>query len=180
MDTDDYEVMDYLFKDNKKDEPSIDDIFDIVRKNNKRIDDLKEQDELNSQSILDAIQEGKRQKQEAAEVVLNSLEDVDYLKENYQWAVTPNEGNLVDNCWVTNGNECSIQSTFDVNMEAPLQIFNHNSDSNITFIDDSEEMLKITSDGFYVRGVKVEQNEKEAELVFQAFSNWMKQTGIIK
>ncbi len=35
------------------------------------------------------------------------------------------------------------------------------------------EMLKITKDGFYVRGVKVEQDEREAEVVYKAFHQWM-------
>lgn len=36
-----------------------------------------------------------------------------------------------------------------------------------------DEMLKITQDGFYVRGVKVPQDEKEAQAVYQAFRQWM-------
>lgn len=35
------------------------------------------------------------------------------------------------------------------------------------------EMLKITKDGFYVRGVKVEQDEREAEIVYNAFHQWL-------
>ena len=35
------------------------------------------------------------------------------------------------------------------------------------------EMLKITKDAFYVRGVKVEQDAKEAKLVYDAFHEWM-------
>jgi hypothetical protein len=36
-----------------------------------------------------------------------------------------------------------------------------------------QEMLKISKDGFYVRGVKVEQDEKEAATVYKAFRRWM-------
>ena len=36
-----------------------------------------------------------------------------------------------------------------------------------------QEMLKITEDGFYVRGVKVKQDKKEAEAVYKAFKRWM-------
>jgi len=36
-----------------------------------------------------------------------------------------------------------------------------------------QEMLKISKDGFYVRGVKIEQDEKEAETVYKAFKRWM-------
>lgn len=34
-------------------------------------------------------------------------------------------------------------------------------------------MLKVTKDGFYVRGVKVEQDEREAETVYKAFHQWL-------
>jgi hypothetical protein len=33
-------------------------------------------------------------------------------------------------------------------------------------------MLKITQDGFYVRGVKVPQDEREAESVYKTFTNY--------
>ena len=46
--------------------------------------------------------------------------------------------------------------------------------SNITLYGGSQsEMLKITKDGFYVRGIKVEQNEREAEIVYNAFHQWL-------
>ncbi len=35
------------------------------------------------------------------------------------------------------------------------------------------EMLKITPDGFYVRGVRVEQDANEAEAVYKAFKEFM-------
>ena len=38
---------------------------------------------------------------------------------------------------------------------------------------DSEEMIKITPDGFYVRGVAVEQGPGEAEAVYKAFREFM-------
>ena len=36
-----------------------------------------------------------------------------------------------------------------------------------------EEMLRVAKDGFYVRGVKVEADEKEAKAVYEAFKSWM-------
>jgi len=45
--------------------------------------------------------------------------------------------------------------------------------SNIVMTTGSDEMLKITKDGFYVRGVKVQQDEREAEAVYSAFLQWM-------
>jgi hypothetical protein len=35
------------------------------------------------------------------------------------------------------------------------------------------EMLRIAEDGFYVRGVKIEQDEKEAQTVYKAFHQWL-------
>ena len=35
------------------------------------------------------------------------------------------------------------------------------------------EMIKITDDGFWVRGVKVPQDDKEAETVYNAFKQWL-------
>ena len=36
-----------------------------------------------------------------------------------------------------------------------------------------EEMLRVAQDGFYVRGVKVEADAKEAKAVYEAFKQWM-------
>lgn len=37
----------------------------------------------------------------------------------------------------------------------------------------SDEMLRVTPEGFWVRGVKVAQDDKEAEIVYNAFKQWM-------
>lgn len=37
----------------------------------------------------------------------------------------------------------------------------------------SVEMLRVSQEGFWVRGVKVEQDDKEAERVYNAFKAWM-------
>jgi len=36
-----------------------------------------------------------------------------------------------------------------------------------------EEMLRVAKDGFYIRGVRVEADEKEAKAVYEAFKQWM-------
>ena len=36
-----------------------------------------------------------------------------------------------------------------------------------------DEMIKITQDGFYVRGVRVPADDKEAETVYLAFKQWL-------
>lgn len=43
----------------------------------------------------------------------------------------------------------------------------------ITFNTNSDEMLRIAKDGFYVRGVKIEQDSEEAEKVYNAFHSWL-------
>ena len=37
----------------------------------------------------------------------------------------------------------------------------------------NDEMIRVTKDGFWVRGKKVEQDDKEAETVYNAFKQWM-------
>lgn len=37
----------------------------------------------------------------------------------------------------------------------------------------AEEMLRVTKDGFYVRGQRVPADEKEAELVYNAFKEFL-------
>ena len=45
--------------------------------------------------------------------------------------------------------------------------------SNIVLNSNMTEMLRIAKDGFYIRGVKIEQDEKEAEKVYEAFHQWL-------
>ena len=49
------------------------------------------------------------------------------------------------------------------------------TDNIITFttVSDTKEMLRIAKDGFYIRGVKIEQDAKEAEKVYTAFHQWL-------
>jgi hypothetical protein len=46
-------------------------------------------------------------------------------------------------------------------------------ESNIIFHAGQSEMLKVTEDGFYIRGVKIDQDAKEAEKVYNAFTSWL-------
>ena len=45
--------------------------------------------------------------------------------------------------------------------------------SAITLRACAEDMIKVGPDGFWVRGVKVEQDDKEAEHVYNAFKQWL-------
>lgn len=46
-------------------------------------------------------------------------------------------------------------------------------EGHITFSSSTNEMLRVEKNGFYVRGVKVKQDEKEAEKVYNAFHQWL-------
>jgi hypothetical protein len=48
-----------------------------------------------------------------------------------------------------------------------------NDNAHITFYTDQTEMFALKKDGFYVRGIKVSQDENEAEKVYTAFKSWL-------
>jgi len=50
---------------------------------------------------------------------------------------------------------------------------NHLGANNISLTAAGDEMLRVAKDGFYVRGVKVEADAKEAKVVYEAFKQWM-------
>jgi hypothetical protein len=45
--------------------------------------------------------------------------------------------------------------------------------NDISLTGGGDEMLRVSQDGFYVRGVKVEADAKEAKAVYEAFKSWM-------
>jgi hypothetical protein len=47
------------------------------------------------------------------------------------------------------------------------------SQHSLTMIAGGCEMLRVANDGFYVRGVKVTQDDKEAEIVYNAFKQFL-------
>ena len=46
-------------------------------------------------------------------------------------------------------------------------------ENNIVFHAGQSEMLKVTEDGFYVRGVKIEADNNEAAAVYKAFKQFL-------
>ena len=46
-------------------------------------------------------------------------------------------------------------------------------ENTITCMAGGAEMLRVGPDGFWVRGVRVEQGEGEAQAVYAAFKQWM-------
>ena len=45
--------------------------------------------------------------------------------------------------------------------------------NNIIFMQGQTEMLKVADNGFYVRGVKVSVDDREAETVYNAFKEFL-------
>ena len=66
-------------------------------------------------------------------------------------------------------------STFYINDTPPRPVLSMTAppENNIVFHAGTAEMLKVTEDGFYVRGVKVEADEKEAASVYKAFKQFL-------
>ena len=47
------------------------------------------------------------------------------------------------------------------------------NNNSVTFFTAGDEMLRISPDGFYVRGQKAIATEYEANVVFKAFQEWL-------
>ena len=54
------------------------------------------------------------------------------------------------------------------------------SGANITFYTGSSEMLKVASDGFYVRGKKLDVDDSEAESVYRALRQFLIWSALVK
>jgi hypothetical protein len=52
-------------------------------------------------------------------------------------------------------------------------ISSETQESVITFTGGTSEMLRVAKDGFYIRGIRVNQDDKEAELVYNTFHQWL-------
>jgi len=50
--------------------------------------------------------------------------------------------------------------------------------NTITCLAGGEEMLRVGPEGFWVRGVRVPQDDKEALAVYNAFKQWMAWTSL--
>lgn len=56
----------------------------------------------------------------------------------------------------------------------PDPVFVVNNEPNaITFVCSGDEMLKCSSEGFWVRGQLVNQDDKEAQTVYNSFKQWL-------
>ena len=58
--------------------------------------------------------------------------------------------------------------------ELGVPITHMNMKDTITFRSSTNsEMLRISPEGFYVRGVRIQQDEREAEMVYKTFHQWL-------
>jgi len=85
-----------------------------------------------------------------------------------------NSGQYACNTAIGNSGQFLQSTGFIAQEVGPNYAFRDPEPAAITFnAGADQEMLKISKEGFYVRGVKVEQDEKEAEAVYKAFKRWM-------
>jgi len=61
-----------------------------------------------------------------------------------------------------------------------LTVSDRLSRSSITLSAAGETMLEVKEDGFYVRGVKLEQDEREAREVYESFKAWLAWANLTK
>lgn len=73
----------------------------------------------------------------------------------------------------------TIQPT-NLNPTPVMVMTSKESGNNIVFNAGSEEMLRITETGFYVRGVRVPADDQEAQAVYDSFKQWMVWASLIQ
>lgn len=66
-----------------------------------------------------------------------------------------------------------VVSTWVKDNNAIRYDFHDPKPNNITFVQGQTEMLKVADDGFYVRGVKVPVDDREAATVYNAFKEFL-------
>ena len=62
-----------------------------------------------------------------------------------------------------------------VDESGPTYAFHGNGEyqNSVSFMCKGEEMLRCGPDGFFVRGKKIEQDDKEAQTVYNSFKQWL-------
>ena len=70
--------------------------------------------------------------------------------------------------WIT-----TYTGALDLDIGNDWSFVNRLGANDISLTAAGDEMLRVAKDGFYVRGVKVEADAKEAKAVYEAFKQWM-------
>jgi hypothetical protein len=55
----------------------------------------------------------------------------------------------------------------------PTAVMTLTPENNIVFNTGTEETLRVAEDGFYIRGIKVPADEREAKEVYECFKEWL-------
>ena len=79
------------------------------------------------------------------------------------YAINTNTVTLAD--WQKYNSDIDVE--YQIRENEPSAIAFHTGGMN------SEEMIRVDKDGFYVRGVRVPADEQEAETVYNAFKQWL-------
>lgn len=67
-----------------------------------------------------------------------------------------------------------LKKSYGIDGDVTYTLREPNPDAAITMMaSGADEMIRVTKNGFWVRGVKVKQDEQEAETVYNAFKQWM-------
>ncbi len=67
-------------------------------------------------------------------------------------------------------------SNFTINQPIPVE----GDGANITFYTNDTELLKVSSDGFYVRGKKLDIDDNEAKHVYRAFREFLIWSALVR
>jgi len=67
----------------------------------------------------------------------------------------------------------TIDGTDDYQWSYENLILNNHNYDNVTLTAGGAEMIRISPEGFYIRGTLVEENANEAHKVYQAFKQWL-------
>jgi len=90
----------------------------------------------------------------------------------FKWSETSGAGfvaqelSQVMKSWVT-------QTQNQVETDLSVKDTYEGNSSNIVFNAGASEMMRITETGFWVRGVQVEQDAREAAIVYNNFKQWL-------
>lgn len=66
-----------------------------------------------------------------------------------------------------------IKKSYSIDGDVTYTIRDPEPSAIVMHAGNNDEMIRVSPDGFYVRGVKVPQDDKEAETVYNAFKQWM-------
>jgi hypothetical protein len=69
----------------------------------------------------------------------------------------------------------NLPPRFNFHKHTPDPVLTMGTDESnaVTFFSSGVEILKCSSKGFWVRGEKVDQDDKEAQIVYNSFKEWL-------